>query len=1125
MKTKCWLLIPDFIGIACVVWIWLPAMRGPSCTLSVVMAQPIEQQQRAKQILDATDVKGGLIVHLGCGEGELTAALHANDRYLVHGLDTDPDVVAKARKHIQRLGLYGRVSVEILDGTDLPYADNLVNLLVAEDLGKVPMEECLRALAPNGVVYVKSGNKWNKIVKPRPDAIDEWTHHLHDAGGNAVANDLIVGPPQHLQWTAGPLWARSHGWTPSVSAMVSAGGRLFYISDETLTCADGTVPSKWFVVARDAFSGVLLWKCPIPQWGSEEFSGTPDSGEGVASVGRFTMPSNIGKRLVAVDDTVYVTLGAAAPVTALDAATGDEKRVYPDTANADEILCDDGRLIVSINPSDTTLRSSSLRSTRKPANTAIGKGEVPPGAPGKHVCAVNAKTGRMLWKKGPFSGIRAGQTQDPFGRLELAAGDGKVFVLTTEAIECLDAESGRSIWRTIRPALPAGSVRRMGFSGMFEYLLTVMVYRNGVVLLAQPEPNTHHTYHTMPGTLYAFDANDGLQMWKHAYGGWGHCTPPDVFVVGDVVWTHVNAKTEFGSVWGNGFKAKDPSIVNYRIQALDLRTGEIRRELPTKEIFNVGHHHRCHRNKITERFLMSSRRGVEFVDLSTGQNYQNHWVRSGCLLGYLPCNGLLYVTPHPCECYINAKLTGFNALAPKRKSRIREIEAMKNDVESRLEKGPAFGQIGHHQTAIGNPHEWPTYRHDAQRSGASESPVSTDLKVAWRTNIGTKPSGLVVASGKVFVAGSDTHTVYVLNADNGKNIWCYTAGSRVDSPPTFHNGLAIFGSADGRVYCLRAADGALVWRFDAAPQQRLVTAFGQLESSWPVPGSVLVHEDKCWFAAGRSSYLDGGIRLYAIDPTTAKVLHSETIYNPDPETGRMSPETSANLMSGLLNDIPATDGANVFIRQMKVSSRLSGTGRVSSSGGRDGQHLYTTGGYLDPSWFNRTFWQVRQARTSGLMVLGKDVAYGVEVYDSRSRETGFSPGAMAYRLRCIPLKATTRGTRNKQAVGRRRRQGPKPLWEQRVRIRITAMVRTGDTIFVAGSPDVIDPKDPHGAWEGRKGGILAAFAAGDGKRLAEYKMLAPPVWDGMAAAGGRLFISTSDGCVVCMGKRQENEKR
>jgi outer membrane protein assembly factor BamB len=630
----------------------------------------------------------------------------------------------------------------------------------------------MRVLAPNGVLYTKSADKWNKIVKSRPAALDEWTHHLHDAGGNAVANDSVVGPPQHLQWTAGPLWARSHGWTPSVSAMVSAGGRLFYICDETLTCVDGTVPSKWFVVARDAFSGVLLWKCPIPRWGSQEFSGTPDTGEGVASVGRFTMPSNVGRRLVAVGETVYVTLGPAAPITALDAATGEVKRTYTGTANADEILCIGGRLIVSLNPAE-----------RPVLNAALRKDQSPGPAPGKHVCVVDAETDRVLWKKGPFSAIRAGQTQDPFGRLELAAGDGKVFILTTETIECLDADSGDGIWRKDRPALPSGAVRRMGFSGMFEYLLTVMVYHDGVVLLAQPEPNTHHTYHTMPGTLYAFSARDGRQMWKHGYGGWGHCTPPDVFVVGETVWTHVNAKTEFGSAWGKGFRAKDSSVVDYRIQALDLRTGELHREVPTKEIFNVGHHHRCYRSKITERFLMSCRRGVEFVDLSSGENYQNHWVRSGCLLGYLPCNGLLYVTPHPCGCYISAKLTGFNALAPKRqKSEISPQDALRQSRKSeRLEKGPAYGRIGNRQSAIENSDDWPTYRHDPRRSGATETAVSADLKVAWRADIGTKPSGLVVAGGKVLVAGVDTHTVHALGVEDGKDIWKYTVGSRVDS--------------------------------------------------------------------------------------------------------------------------------------------------------------------------------------------------------------------------------------------------------------------------------------------------------------------------------------------------------
>jgi hypothetical protein len=158
------------------------------------------------------------------------------------------------------------------------------------------------------------------------------------------------------------------------------------------------------------------------------------------------------------------------------------------------------------------------------------------------------------------------------------------------------------------------------------------------------------------------------------------------------------------------------------------------------------------------------------------------------------------------------------------------------------------------------------------------------------------------------------------------------------------------------------------------------------------------------------------------------------------------------------------------------------------------------------------------------MVLGKDAAYGVEVYPSRSRETVFMPGTKAYRLMCIPLKPPVGGSSQKQATNKRRMQGAKALWEQRLGIRVIAMVRAGDTIFVAGAPDIVDPKDPYGAWEGRKGGILAAFAAGDGKRLAEYKLPAPPVWDGMSAAGGRLFISTHDGSIICMGKRQENEK-
>lgn len=76
----------------------------------------------AEEILAATGIQGGMVVHLGCGDGRLTAALRATDRYTVHGLEADADRVAAARQAIRKLGLYGPVSVEQFTASSLPYS-------------------------------------------------------------------------------------------------------------------------------------------------------------------------------------------------------------------------------------------------------------------------------------------------------------------------------------------------------------------------------------------------------------------------------------------------------------------------------------------------------------------------------------------------------------------------------------------------------------------------------------------------------------------------------------------------------------------------------------------------------------------------------------------------------------------------------------------------------------------------------------------------------------------------------------------------------------------------------------------------------------------------------------------
>ena len=58
------------------------------------------------------------------------------------------------------------------------------------------------------------------------------------------------------------------------------------------------------------------------------------------------------------------------------------------------------------------------------------------------------------------------------------------------------------------------------------------------------------------------------------------------------------------------------------------------------------------------------------------------------------------------------------------------------------------------------------------------------------------------------------------------------------------------------------------------------------------------------------------------------------------------------------------------------------------------------------------------------------------------------------------------------------------------------------------------------ALEGRKGGLLQAVSADGGEPLAEFRLEAPPVFDGMAAAGGRLYMATTDGQVLCFRGEQ-----
>jgi outer membrane protein assembly factor BamB len=889
--------------------------------------------QSLDEIVRTSGVTGGFVVQVGSDDGQRLAALAANPRYTIHGLELDDQAVDQSRQSLLDAGLYGRVAVDRWNGRRLPYADGMVNLLI--DDGASPEGEVRRVLAPLGVHLRKTADGWQKTVQPWPADIDQWTHYLHDPGNNAVAKDTRVGPPRSLQWQAGPNWARHHDRLASLSALVTAAGRVFFIQDEGPT-ESILLPADWQLVARDAFNGTELWRQPIPEWQTSLWP--LKSG-----------PAQLPRRLVATSDAVFATLGIDVPVTALDAATGEIRRVYEATLGAEELIVDDGILVVVADQQVDREKYLEFRRVNQP----WWQGKT------IRIVAVRIDTGQVLWDHA-----------SPVVPLTLAVQDDSVVFHNGHCVVALDRQTGQQRWQSEPPPI---------VPTLYSFFAPTLVAKDGVVLFAGGEEAglvKSGGGPVKPDTLTALDAASGKVLWTASHSASGYSSPQDVFVIDGTVW----------------FAGVANSRLPGDVTGLDLRTGSVRTHHEKADVDTYWFHHRCYRGKATTNYLLTSRTGIEFIDHASGNWDINHWVRGGCLYGVMPANGLLYVPPHACACFPESKLFGFNALGagngqPGAAS------------EPRHERGPAFGAVDS-STA---PAPWPTYRGNPARSGSTPQTLPDQVSEIWQHDLGGKLSAVTVADDTVFVARIDHHTVHAIDAGTGQPRWQRTVGGRVDSPPTIHQGMAIFGSADGWIYSLRVSDGELVWRFRAAPDDTRILVHGQLESRWPVPGSVLVLDQTVYATAGRSMFLDGGIRLVRLDAATGQLLGEEVFDHRHPDTGEnLQANTQRLTLPVALPDVLASDGQHLYMRSQKMDlagkrrmpdlSSTDRVGQLAAEQGGDGQHLFASAGFLDDEWFHRAYWVYGRRFEGGwnaYYLAGRNVPAGKILSFDEDRVYGF----------------------------------------------------------------------------------------------------------------------------------------
>jgi len=1034
----------------------------------------------------------GLVVCIGEKALERVSGDFGKSGRVFHCLVTSDANVAAARRKISAAGFHGKVSVAKFDGRHLPYINNLVSrIVVASDSCAVPTEEILRVLAPYGTIVAplgasslpaqarKTDNGCALFTKPYPKEMDEWPQRLHGPDNNCVASDTVVGPPRHVQWVSGPAWLRAHIGAPTVTSTVSSGGRLFSIEDTT-TAENPLLPARWRLVARGAFNGIILWTMDYPTW--EQVTAHMSS-----------YHAQMQKRLVAMGDTVYCTPGLTAPLTALDAATGKVRRQYKRTEGTQEFVYYEGRLYAMVgdrmqysgykqaaplnlakrrgratspkaSPDDAAPKTASLVAFGGDGFAVSAYNPQTPNVenPTCVIVAIDAASGRELWRSGKILKY-TGST--------MSLKKGKLVYQCTQGVFCLDADTGGQIWAT-RKEIPYGKGDRP---------FTMVLGEDAV-------------YSEEGANVFAYSLADGSDYWgKSVPARKAAAAPTDLLITA-------------GALWMLGGCNDPRGIVTSPPIAYDLKTGDKVRVLPQKFSKPMGHD-RCYRNFITERFFIDSKTGgPDCVDIKTGAEYPTSFTRATCNTGALPCNGLIYCGPWSCQCHIPSGLKDFNAYYTDEASLPTKGQVVEVKQSVRLVKGPAYGKAVEAGTT-----PWPTFRQGPRRYSATKDPVpAKGLKPLWKVQLGQSLSAPVIADNKVFVAETEAYTLVALDAGNGKKLWTYLAGGRIDSPPTYYEGFVLFGSRDGWVHCLRASDGALVWRFRDLPE-RLICAFDRLESAWPIHGSVLVKNGTVYFCAGRSSYLDGGIFLYGLDPASGVLRHQRRLYGPYGEDGlpefvKEGSRSETEVILGNVADVMSAEADTIYLRQQAFKPDLTD--------GTPGRHLMASSGMLESHRNHREYKLIKEDFNHRKMWTTLKTPYP-------TGDIIVSDGAEYYSVFGHPVhRGNTWNPRGGYTLMAKTQtpNGWAGKWRTTIPMTGKAMVLAGETVFVVGAPLVFPADDLDGTYAGRRGAIMHAISTTDGATLAEYKLDRLPAWDGVAAAYGRLFIVNQDGSVTCWKK-------
>jgi hypothetical protein len=262
------------------------------------------------------------------------------------------------------------------------------------------------------------------------------------------------------------------------------------------------------------------------------------------------------------------------------------------------------------------------------------------------------------------------------------------------------------------------------------------------------------------------------------------------------------------------------------------------------------------------------------------------------------------------------------------------------------------------------------------------------------------------------------------------------------------------------------------------------------------------------------------------------------VCNFDPETGDQLGAEAAFDMDGVNTDILSTDGENIFMKQECFDASLQRTNKIIP-------HLFGVHGFLGEEWFVRSYWLLGTNVRAGwggwasgdettfgrIMTFDDTNAYGYGRVKIASAAVGHQADDYhLFGVKKVLMQTGVRRARNRNKSKTTKsaadiQKKPAPFWADTQSLIVRAMVLTQDKLIIAGPPDLRQKNSSILAYEndkealasflGEKGVFLRVLRTTDGQILSEEPLDAMPVFDGLSAAQGKMFVSLKNGQVQC----------